>query len=230
MYRGYLQRVLGRPGAYDHLNEHTLRRLVAARKAARQRKLTLRGAAEELGVHPTTISDWLRKLKNNNMVYEPRHDPPSEYDGVVEARLRRLIAQGQEEGQGVGEGEEEGVVDAIDHTQAAFILGVSYTCMRNRLQSFKQSKGRYTPLNTKGINNVLESLRLAGASSCPQADDTLSVVDDGFVQALGKRKRRERHDVDHHRESPDLEAQNDDEDNSPAAEALGALEAALLLS
>jgi hypothetical protein len=56
------------------------------------------------------------------------------------------------------------------------------------------------------------------------------VADDGFVQALGKRKRRERYDVDHHRESPDLEAQKDDEDNSPAAEALSALEAALLLS
>jgi transposase len=239
MYRGYLQRVLGRPGEYDRLNEHTLRRLVAARarEAARQ-KLTQADVAEELSVHSATISDWLRKLKNNNMVYEPRHDPPSEYDVMVEARLRRLVAQeheqGQDQGEGKGEregdGEEEGVADAIDYKQAAFILGVSYNCMKDRLHRFQLSKGKYTPLNTKGINNVLESLRLAGASSCPQADDTLSVADNGFVQALGKRKRRERHDVDHHRESPDLEARNDDEDNSPAAEALSALEAALLLS
>jgi transposase-like protein len=219
MYRGYLQRVLGRPGEYDRLTEHTLRRLVAAREAARQR-LTQADVAEELGVSPNTIRRWLRKLKNNNMVYEPRHDPPSEYDGVVEARLRRLIAQ--EQG--------EGVEDAIDLKQAAFILGVGYQCMNNRLYAFKCSKGKYTPLSTLSINNLLESLRLAGASSCPQTDDTLSMADDGFVQALNKRKRRERHDVDHHRESPDLEAQNDDEDNSPAAEALGALEAALLLS
>jgi transcriptional regulator with XRE-family HTH domain len=221
MYRGYLQLVLGRPGEYDRLNEHTLRRLVAARarEAARQR-LTQADVAEVLGVGQRTIRNWLRKLKNNNMVYEPRYDPPSEYDVMVEARLRRLTEQEQE----------EGVADAIDCTQAAFILGVSYNCMNSRLHRFQLSKGRYTPLGTAAINNVLESLRLAGASSCPQTDDALSMADDGFVQALGKRKRRERHDVDHHRESPDLEAQNDDEDNSPAAQAPSALEAALLLS
>jgi transposase-like protein len=219
MYRGYLQRMLGRPGEYDRLNEHTLHRLSRAREAAR-RKLTQADVAEELGVTQPTMTVWLRKLKKNNMEYEPRHDPPSEYDGVVEARLRRLIEQEQEERE----------ADAIDLKQAAFILGVSYDCMKKRLQRFHFSKGRYTPLNTKAINNVLESLRLAGASSCPQTDDTLSVADDGFVHALGKRKRTERHDVDHHRESPDLEAQKDNEDNSPAAEALSALEAALLLS
>jgi hypothetical protein len=133
---------------------------------------------------------------------------------MVEDRLRRLVAQ----------------EPAIDLKQAAFILGVSYSCMNNRFQLFRLSNGRYTPLNTAAINNVTQSLRLAGASSCPQTDDTFSVADDGFVHALGKRKRREKHDVDHHRESPDLEAQKDDEDNSPAAEALSALEAALLLS
>jgi hypothetical protein len=117
------------------------------------------------------------------------------------------------EGKEGEEGEEEGVTDAMDHTQAVFILGVSYDCMNKKLQ--KRSKGRYMLLSTMTINNVLQSLRLAGASSCPQTDDTLSVADDGFVHALGKRKRREKHDVDHHRESPDLEAQNDDEDNSP---------------
>jgi transposase-like protein len=217
VYRGYLQRVLGRPGEYDRLNENTLRRLSKAREAVREaarQRLTQADVAEELGVSHQTISVRLLKLKKDNMVYEPRHDPPSEYDGMVEDRLRRLIEQ----------------EPAINYPQAVFILGVSYQCMNNRLRSFKRSNGRYTPLNTKAISNVRQSLRLAGASSCPQTDDALSVADDGFVQALGERKRRERHDVDLHRESPDLEAQKDDEDNSPAAEALSALEAALLLS
>jgi hypothetical protein len=105
---------------------------VRARKAARKR-LTQADVAEELGVARRTIHDWLRKLKCNNMVYEPQHDPPSEYDGVMEARLHRLVAQ--EEGK--EEGEEEGVADAIDHTQAAFILGVSYMCMNKRLYRFQ---------------------------------------------------------------------------------------------
>jgi hypothetical protein len=132
-----------------------------------------------------------------------------------------VVVQEQEQGQGQGqeqeegEGEGEGVADVIDLKQAAFILGVSYHCMQNRMHRFQRSKGRYTPLRSTAISNVRQSLRLAGASSCPQTDDTLSVADDGFVHALGKRKRREKHDVDHHRESPDLEAQNDDEDNSP---------------
>jgi transposase-like protein len=198
MYRGYLQRMLGRPGAYDRLNEHTLRRLVAAREAARQ-ELTQADVAEELGVGRSTISDWLRKLKKNNMVYEPQHDPPSEYDGVVEARLRRLVAQEH----------------AIDYTQAEFILGVSHDCMRKRLERFRRNKSRYTPLKTQGINNVLNSLRLAGESCDPEAKATYDAENvNNSSQTPSIRKKRKRDDT--YTESPRLGAQTDHHNYSAA--------------
>jgi hypothetical protein len=120
------------------------------------------------------------------MVYEPQHDPPSEYDGVVEARLRRLAEQ--EEG--------EGLADAIDLKQAAFILGVSYTCMGNKLRAFRRNEGQYVPLNTKAINNVLKSLQLAGESCDPETVDTYETENvNNSSQSPSMRKKRKRDDT-----------------------------------
>jgi hypothetical protein len=220
MYRGYLQRVLGRPGEYDRLNENTLRRLLKAREAARQ-KLTQKGVAEELGVDQRRISRWLCKLKKNNMVYEPEHDPPSEYDGMVEDRLRRLVEQEQ--------GQEEGVADAIDHTHAAFILGLTVDLMRCKLHEFKKSsKISNIPLSNQ-IDKVRKSLN-SSSSSPAGFDSRYMSTRRRHITGIRKCYRRSKSDAaDGTRQSPRLGAQPDCEDSSAAAQALNHLEAALMM-
>jgi transposase len=242
IYRGYLQRMLGIPGEYDRLNEHTLRRLsgsrARAREAARQ-KLTQRGVAEELGVSQQTICNWLRKLKENDMVYEPQHDLPPEYDGVVEARLRRLAEQQEQE---QGEGEEEDVADAIDYKQAAFILGVSYKCVDSRLRRYKDTQERLRRLMpdgrrdaTLGANSTRHDSQsvIVNAFASQHTTDTPKTADNDTLHTPdaylgGKRHRSDYHD--YHRGSLHLTAQRDCGSAPGVAEDLTPLEAALLLA